>query len=208
MLIEKKNIEPFFLEKKDLFNKFKELILANNELYGLTTIKDEEFEEKHFYDSLSVLPLILKNNYKNLKIVDVGSGAGFPSIPLLIVNPDLTIDLIESNHKKAEFLAKIIKTFNFNSVKVICSNVREIKQKYDIVIFRAFSSLQDFFKIAKPILKEGTVIFALKGKLSEIEKEIFIVKKQNLWKYINAFEIHQVTGFQWERNILEIIWGK
>jgi 16S rRNA (guanine527-N7)-methyltransferase len=208
MLIEKKNIEPFYYKKKNFFDKYKELILEKNELYGLTTVKDDEFEEKHFYDSLSVLPLILRKDYKNLKIADVGSGAGFPSIPLLLVEPDLNIDLIESNHKKAKFLTEVIDKFSINSAKVICSNVREIREKYDIVIFRAFSSLQDFFKVAKSLLKEGTSIYALKGKINEIEKEIFIVKKQNLWKYINVFEIHQITGFQWERNIVEIIWGK
>lgn len=208
MLIEKKNIEPFYYKKKNFFDKYKELILEKNELYGLTTVKDDEFEEKHFYDSLSVLPLILRKDYKNLKIADVGSGAGFPSIPLLLVETDLNIDLIESNHKKAKFLTEVIDKFSINSAKVICSNVREIREKYDIVIFRAFSSLQDFFKVAKSLLKEGTSIYALKGKINEIEKEIFIVKKQNLWKYINVFEIHQVTGFQWERNIVEIIWGK
>jgi len=208
MLIEKKNIEPFYYKKKNFFDKYKELILEKNELYGLTTVKDDEFEEKHFYDSLSVLPLILRKDYKNLKIADVGSGAGFPSIPLLLVETDLNIDLIESNHKKAKFLTEVIDKFSINSAKVICSNVREIREKYDIVIFRAFSSLQDFFKVAKSLLKEGTTIYALKGKINEIEKEIFIVKKQNLWKYINVFEIHQVTGFQWERNIVEIIWGK
>ncbi|NMC68162.1 MAG: 16S rRNA (guanine(527)-N(7))-methyltransferase RsmG [Spirochaetales bacterium] len=208
MLIEKKNIKPFYYKKKNFFDKYKELILEKNELYGLTTVKDDEFEEKHFYDSLSVLPLILRKDYKNLKIADVGSGAGFPSIPLLLVETDLNIDLIESNHKKAKFLTEVIDKFSINSAKVICSNVREIREKYDIVIFRAFSSLQDFFKVAKSLLKEGTSIYALKGKINEIEKEIFIVKKQNLWKYINVFEIHQVTGFQWERNIVEIIWGK
>ena len=208
MLIEKINIEPFYYKKKNFFDKYKELILEKNELYGLTTVKDDEFEEKHFYDSLSVLPLILRKDYKNLKIADVGSGAGFPSIPLLLVETDLNIDLIESNHKKAKFLTEVIDKFSINSAKVICSNVREIREKYDIVIFRAFSSLQDFFKVAKSLLKEGTSIYALKGKINEIEKEIFIVKKQNLWKYINVFEIHQVTGFQWERNIVEIIWGK
>ena len=208
MLIEKKNIEPFYYKKKNFFDKYKELILEKNELYGLTTVKDDEFEEKHFYDSLSVLPLILRKDYKNLKIADVGSGAGFPSIPLLLVETDLNIDLIESNHKKAKFLTEVIDKFSINSAKVICSNVREIREKYDIVIFRAFSSMQDFFKVAKSLLKEGTSIYALKGKINEIEKEIFIVKKQNLWKYINVFEIHQVTGFQWERNIVEIIWGK
>ncbi|HPC38674.1 MAG TPA: class I SAM-dependent methyltransferase, partial [Exilispira sp.] len=130
------------------------------------------------------------------------------SIPILIVNQGLNIDLIESNHLKSEFLKKVINHFYFQNSKVICSNVREIKKKYDIVIFRAFSPLQNFIKVAKPILKEGTIVFALKGRLSEIEKEIFIVKKQNLWKYINALEIHQVIGFQWERNIVELIWGK
>jgi len=208
MIIEKKSIEPFFLENIDKFDYYKNLILKNNEICGLTTIKEEEFNEKHFYDSLTLLPLLEKYKNQNLLIADVGAGAGFPSIPILIVNQELTIDLIESNHLKSEFLQKVINHFNFQNSKVICSNVREIKKKYDIVIFRAFSPLQNFIKVAKPILKEGTIVFALKGRLSEIEKEIFIVKKQNLWKYINALEIHQVIGFQWERNIVELIWGK
>lgn len=208
MIIEKNNIKFFLETNKDKFNKFKKLILQYNEKYGLTSIDEDDFEEKHFLDSLTLLPLIEDKHLDKLKIADVGCGAGFPSIPLLIVKPELNIDLIESNRKKSEFLSFAKAEFDFLNINIINSNVKEVKQKYDIVIFRAFSSLEHFFKVSKPILKKGTIIFAMKGKISEVEKEISVVKNEKLWNYISAIETHKVNGFFWERNIVEIIWGK
>ncbi|MFN3410639.1 MAG: 16S rRNA (guanine(527)-N(7))-methyltransferase RsmG [Exilispira sp.] len=208
MEIKKEDIEKIYLEKKEYFIKYRDMIQFYNERCGLTSIDIDSFEEKHFLDSLTLLPLIKKYINNEICFADIGTGAGFPSIPLLIINPEIKIDLIESNHRKAEFLIEVIKIFNFNNVNIICSNVKELKNQYDIVFFRAFSSLSYFFKLSKNILKNNCRIFAMKGKLSELNKEISIVKNEKIWKYITVFEIHKVVNFDWERNILELLWVK
>lgn len=208
MEINKKELTSLFEENKEKFAKYKELIDIYNEKCGLTTILDKDFIDKHFYDSLTLYPLIIKEYRQGFEMADVGTGAGFPSIPLAIINPFFRIDLIESNHKKVEFLKIVKNELNLKNIEVICSNVREMKKKYDIIFFRAFSSLEHFFKVAKPIIKDRAIIFSMKGKLNELNKEISIVKNEKIWKYITAFEIHKVSGFDWERNILELIWEK
>lgn len=208
MEIKKEDIEKIYLEKKECFIRYRELIQFYNEKCGLTSIDIDSFEEKHFLDSLTLLPLIKKYFNNEIYFADIGTGAGFPSIPLLIINPEIRIDLIESNHRKAEFLIEVIKEFNFNKTNVICSNLKELKNQYDIVLFRAFSSLSHFFKLSKKILKNNCRIYAMKGRLSELNKEISIVKNEKLWKYIVAYEIHKVINFNWERNILELLWVK
>lgn len=208
MEINKKDLEVLFNLNRSAFDKYRQLIITNNEKYGLTSIEENDFYEKHFLDSLSVFPLIEKELKSITKFADVGTGAGFPAIPLLIVKNDLNFDLIESNRKKAEFLQLLLSYFDFNNVKVINSNVKEVKNRYGIIVFRAFSSISHFLKVSKPIFNNFTKIYALKGKKSELEKEISVVKNEKIWKYISAIEIHPVTGFIWERNIVEITWEK
>lgn len=208
MEISKKDLEILFDINRLAFDKYKQLIINNNEKYGLTSIDENDFKEKHFLDSISVLSLIEKELKSGTKIADIGAGAGFPSVPLLIIKNDLNFDLIESNRKKAEFLQLLLSSFNFNNAQVINTNVKEVKKKYDIIVFRAFSSLSHFFKVSKSVFNRYTKIFALKGKKSELEKEISVVKNEKIWKYISAIEIHPVTGFIWERNIVEITWEK
>ncbi len=209
MIIEKNILINLFESNKEKFIIYKNLIVSENEKYGLTSIDEKDFIDKHFYDSLTVLPLIenlVQQGY--FTIADIGSGAGFPSIPVAIVKPELNISLIESNHKKSDFLIYAIKELNLANIKVYCKNVKEMKEKFDIIVFRAFAQLDHFFKVSKPIFKERTKILAMKGKLSEIINEISVVKKEKLWKYISDMEIHNVIGFPWERNILELTWEK
>lgn len=208
MEIDKKELINLYEDNKECFIKYKKLIDLFNEKCGLTTVLNEDFLDKHFYDSLTLYPLLVKAYRAGYEIADVGTGAGFPGIPVAMIRPDFKIDLIESNHKKAEFLKTVKYELDLKNIEIICSNVREIKKKYDIIFFRAFSSLDHFFKVVKPIIKDNAIIFAMKGKLSEINKEISVVKNEKIWKYIVAFEIHKITGFDWERNILELIWEK
>ncbi len=210
MNIDKNDFIEIIKKNKDKFDKFQNLILSHNDI-GLTSIDKEDFFEKHFFDSLTVLPIIeeiRKNSKANLAIGDVGAGAGFPSIPLMIADRSLEIDLIESNHKKAEFLKNVINELELINGNVICLNVREVKIKYDIILFRAFSSLSHFFKVSKAIFKEKSTIIAMKGKISEIENELSIVKNEKIWNYITDMKIHNVNGFLWERNIVEMVWEK
>lgn len=241
MKIQRKHLIQLMKPFIDDFEYYKNSILENNAKYNLTSIKSEDFYEKHFLDSLAIYPLLIRELYNSvdnqnqsflteysedefyyeahsmsdltkesskLKIADVGSGAGFPSIPLLIVNKNLNITMIESNHKKSDFLKSIIDHYAFANARVICSNVKEVKEKFDIIVFRAFASIDNFLKNSRSIFSSNAKIFAMKGKKSEIENEILVVKNIKLCDKLRGVKYHEVIGFDFERNIVELIWGK
>lgn len=242
MKIQRKHLIQLMNPFIDDFEYYKNAILENNVKYNLTSIKSDDFYEKHFLDSLSIYPLLISESYNSgniqkksslaenneeefyyeiiqnmsdfadelpkLKIADVGSGAGFPSIPLLIVNKNLNITMIESNHKKSDLLLSIIDHYSFEKARVICSNVKEVKEKFDIIVFRAFASIEYFLKISRSIFSSNAKIFAMKGKKSEIDNEILVVKNIKLCDNLKGVKYHEVIGFDFERNIVELIWGK
>ena len=162
--LDESTIEAFDLYLKEL--------LKWNEKINLTAIRSEkEIILKHFLDSLSVFPYLPKTSF----LLDIGSGAGFPGIPLKIVNPLLDITLIDSTRKKVDFQRHIIRRLGLKRIEAIHGRVeeKEILQRmggrFDIVISRAFSDLQSLLRLSSPLLKKGGGVFAMKGEMSEEE---------------------------------------
>ncbi len=127
---------------------------------------------RHFCDSLQ--PLLLFGFKKNATILDIGSGGGFPSIPIRIFRPDLKFLLVESNKKKSLFLNEVKDELKFNNISIINSKVENIsspEKPFDYVISRGFGSLQKFSQLAKPLLcKEGHMYtFKTKQFTSELD---------------------------------------
>ena len=153
---------------KEQITKFEILaqeLLEWNKKTNLTGIKEEgEIYLKHFLDSLSSLKAIPKD-IKN--IADVGSGAGFPGLPLAIVLPNTNITMIESVGKKTLFIEHIIKKLELKNAKVENSRaedlVRNPKHKYEIVIARAVAILPKLATYCSPLLKKGGKIVAMKS---------------------------------------------
>lgn len=151
-----------------------------NKTTNLTSITDpEEVAVKHIVDSG-----ILTNYCSGYgKILDIGTGAGFPGIPLKILLPEVEITLIETIRKKVSFLKHIIRSLKLKKISAIQargeeqSNDEGFGGKYDAVVCRAFSGLDTFVNMAIPYLKEGGVIFAMKGR--EIEHETELLRKVN-----------------------------
>ncbi len=149
----------------------KELILWNKKI-NLTAITDPfRMAEKHFVDSIAALSF-----FKNEKsLLDVGSGGGFPGIPLKIMNPLLRVVLIDASRKKVNFLKQVIRILQLENIDAIHSRVEDLhenqtyKNKFDAVISRAFTNLSDFVMLAAPFLKKGGNIYAMKGKHAEKE---------------------------------------
>ena len=203
-------IKDQYKEKIDLYVNF---LLEENQKYNLTNITDiEDIYYKHILDSLSGL-ILLKNIFKEevyeKNICDLGSGAGFPSIPILIYDKNLNITLIESNKKKALFLNEVKNLLDL-SFEVINQNYREIlNKKFDIVFFRALDTILSVIKNGKKLFKNKTFIYAYKGKLETIENEIFKLKVTNFYNFIKKIEIHKIYGIKnEERNIVELIWER
>jgi 16S rRNA (guanine527-N7)-methyltransferase len=138
-----------------------------NKAYNLTGLKkDEEIIIKHFLDSLLYLKVI---NDGKVDIADIGTGAGFPGIPIKIIRPEIEIYLIEPSGKKTAFLNHIIRQLGLKNIEVIEKPVEEIKVNrelprfVDIAVTRALFSIKDFKKKASHIIKPGGKLILSKG---------------------------------------------
>lgn len=172
-----------------------------NKKTNITSInKMEDIVIKHFLDSLMVL------KYVELfgRVVDIGSGGGFPGIPIKIMKPSLQVMLIESNRRKANFLRHIIRILNLKEIEVFNGRVEEYKPLilFDFAISRAFASLKSFCIISIPLLKTGGYIISMKGKKEETLLKNQEIRKLGL-KIINRyyFNLPQEKG---KRNIFII----
>lgn len=159
---------------KDKFLLFKELLLNANKICNLTSISDEKgIIYKHFLDSIAgefVFP-------KNANVVEIGSGGGFPSIPLKIVRDDLKFTLIESTGKKCAFLNSVVDKLKLDCVKVL--NIRAedgahdklLREKFDVACARAVARLNVLSEYCLPFVKVGGCFIAYKSDAAEEIRE-------------------------------------
>lgn len=160
------NISCDILIKLD---KYYHLLITENEKYNLTNITEEtSVYLKHFYDSLTITKAI---NLDNQKILDVGSGAGFPGLVLKIVFPNIKIDLLDSTAKRCNFLKQVIEELSLNDINVINARAedyaKENREKYDIVTSRAVAPLKHLLEYSIPMLKINGYFIALKSNLTD-----------------------------------------
>ena len=163
--LEKLNIKPTEKNLEDL-RIYKDLLITYNQKFNLTAIKtEEEIYLKHFYDSLTLTKGISLEG--NLKLLDIGTGAGFPGLVLKIFYPNLEVTLLDSNHKKIMFLETVIKELNLTNIT--CLNTRaeslssEYREYFDIVTSRAVAQLRILSELSIPYLKVGGKFIAMKG---------------------------------------------
>ena len=163
-----------------LFNLYLTELLDWNKKFNLTSITDPgEIKVKHFEDSLSILEAI---DLKNEKVLDIGTGAGFPGIPLKIERPDIKLTLIESTKKKTEFLKHIVKILDLKDIEIIWGRAGEVKLgRFDVVVARAVAKLPKLAPIALSYLKPGGLLIAQKGpEVEDYAGEIKEIKKIEL----------------------------
>ena len=183
--------------KKAQLVKYGSLVMDYNKNINITGANNiDDFIKEHIIDSLLALDIF--KNYDN--IIDVGSGAGLPSIPLSIIYNNKKFTLCESKSKKADFLKFVKKELYLDNIEIKCINVYEIKEKYDTIIARAFSDIKTLLKIFKKLKNKNSVLIAYKGKLNKINEEIKEVK------YIERYniEIKKLNNEEKERNIVII----
>ena len=138
-----------------------------NKVHNLTAVRDaDEMVTLHLLDSLVILPFIDGNT-----LLDVGSGAGLPGIPLAICNPNLKVTVIDSNNKKVSFMRQAKAELGINNLEVLGGRVEEImaNRKFDIVISRAFSDLDLFISLTYQLCDEQGKWLAMKGVYPEAE---------------------------------------
>ena len=150
---------------------------------NLTAISDPlEIAVKHYLDSIAPVPIIPPG----ASLLDMGSGGGFPGIPLKIMIPSLSVTLIDASRKKVSFLKHVIRILGLDNIEA--GHVRaedlsrdgNLNNAYDVIISRALSSMLKFVQISLPLLSKDGFIIAMKGKMSvkKIESELSQIKKR------------------------------
>ena len=155
------------------FKQYFKILVEWNEKMNLTAITDEEgVYLKHFYDSLTIA---FDFDFTDQSIVDVGAGAGFPSVPLKIVYPELKITIVDSLTKRITFLNHLFKELNLSNCQAISARAEDYakdhRQKCDIVMARAVARLNILDELCLPLVKVGGYFLALKGLKATEELE-------------------------------------
>lgn len=201
-----------FSEKEiALLSRFAELVLQKNQVMNLTAITEPEaFYVKHLLDSLSLLPLIRElSEGRPIRLLDVGSGAGFPGIPLKIAEPGCDILLLDSLRKRTLFLDEVIKDLGLEKIRTLHARAedaarrKDLREQFDIVTARAVASLPVLAELCLPFVKIGGRFLAMKGsqdELAEAAKALSILGA----KLLRQHEL-SLPGEQGERIILEFI---
>ena len=156
------------------FNIFYEELIRVNEYMNLTAITErDEVYNKHFLDSLTILKAINSND--NLKLLDVGSGAGFPAIPLAITTNNLDITIIDALGKRIKFLNELISKLELKNVKALHKRAeeyaKEMREYYDITTARAVARLPMLCELCLPLTKVGGCFIAMKAQSASLEIE-------------------------------------
>jgi len=132
-----------------------------NKAYNLTAVREpEKMLTHHLLDSLAVLPHV-----RGPRVLDVGSGAGLPGIPLALARPEWHVTLLDSSHKKTTFLRQAMIELTLTNVDVVCARVETwpAPQPFDTVVSRAFSELSEFLALAGKLCAKEGVMIAMKG---------------------------------------------
>lgn len=144
-----------------------ELLQKWNKAYNLTAIRDpHDMVVLHLLDSLTVLPYL-----RGTAVLDVGTGAGLPGIPLAIAHPDVAFTLLDTNGKKTRFIEYAVRQLGVANVRVEKSRIEEYAppDKFTTIVSRAFSSLDAFARVCHPLLRTDGYLLAMKGKLPKEE---------------------------------------
>ena len=163
-------LSPFHGEQ---FWLYLQELLDWNRRVNLTAITDPaEIVIKHFVDSLTPLPYLGSST----SLLDVGSGAGFPGIPLKIAAPDLRLCLVDSGRKKVSFLKHVIRTLELGDAMAVHSrieNLPEAEPPFQIVVSRAFRRLEPLLNLVSPLLAPGCTLIAMLGPATPEDQERF-----------------------------------
>lgn len=153
-----------------MFHTYSEELQAWNEKVNLTAITEPEaIEVRHFADSLTTL-MVMRPRTPGLRVIDVGTGAGFPGIPLKIVCPAIELTLVEATGKKVDFLRHIVETLKLGQVTLVNERVETIgqmpehREQYDWALARAVASMNTLMEYLLPLVKVGGHALAMKGE--------------------------------------------
>ena len=196
--LSEKEIEKFF--------SYKEILIERNKEMNLTAITEEqEVIVKHFIDSLTINKYISSNS----SLIDVGTGAGFPGIPIKIIREDVKVTLLDSLNKRLKFLDEVIEMNNLKNIITVHGRAEDVahqlgfREKYDYVTARAVANLSTLSELCLPFLKVGGKFICMKGnsieELDEAKKALEILGGK-----VVDIESFMLPNTDIERNIIII----
>ena len=165
------------------FDKYYEILIEKNKVMNLTAITErEDVILKHFIDSIALAGYYDFSN-KNIKVIDVGTGAGFPGIPLKIAFPDIDLTLYDSLNKRINFLNEVINTIGLDKNTCVALHGRaeeggrnkDMREKYDLVVSRAVANMAVLSEYCIPFVRQGG--YFIPYKTSKVDEELESAKK-------------------------------
>jgi len=196
------------MENKTKYQEYMKIFLEENSKVNLISKNDEKYLwEKHVFDSLAIENFFEKFDISKIKtILDIGTGGGFPSIPIAITYPHLKVTALDSIAKKIRAVQTIKDKLNIENLEPICTRVENLDAKFDMITSRAVSSLKNICEYALPKLKKGGYFVAYKSRKTpqEIEEANSILKKYNS-KIVDIIEYSLPLEENHERNLIVIL---
>jgi 16S rRNA (guanine527-N7)-methyltransferase len=186
--------------KQDQILEYLTQLLKWNKTYNLTAIRDpEQALVQHIFDSLAVITPIRsysQSKQENTKtVLDVGSGAGLPGVVIAIILPEIQVTCVDTVEKKMAFVRQVSGVLALTNLTAIHQRVELMNEgSYDIVVSRAFASLEDFAELAGKKAKEDGILLAMKGKIPH--EEIVTLEEKTDWcvKSIEGLEVPQLSA--------------
>lgn len=201
------SIDDYQIEK---FNRYYELLIDWNQKINLTTITEyQEVIKKHFFDSCLLLMKYPKEMFSNKHIIDVGTGGGFPGIPLAILLPEAKFTLIDSLNKRIDFLKIVIDELQLNHVNLVHGRAEDLgqnvkyREQFDYCVSRAVAALPLLLEYCSPFIKKNGLLYLYKSK--KVTQEIQVA--ENALKILNCQvkeNIQLISDMEYERFVLEI----
>ncbi len=200
----------FSLSEKQLeqFSQYADLLLETNRSLNLTAITDpEEVAVKHMVDSLLVYN---PERFHNHTIVDVGTGAGFPGLPLKIYDPGMRVTLIDSLQKRLNFLEQVVAKLELGQVRCVHARAEDagkdpaLREKFDVAVARAVAALPVLAEYCLPLVRVGGVFYAMKGSRYQEEVEAARHAVEVLGGKIRTVRPVHLPGLEDQRAIITI----
>ncbi len=189
-------------KKYELFEKYYEILVSYNQKVNVTAITEKkDVFVKHFIDSILSTDKLIGEN-----LLDVGSGGGFPAIPIKIIRDDISVTMLEATNKKCEFLRLVISELGLKNINVICGRAEDLaknadyREKFDITTARAVARLNTLLEYVLPFNKVGGNFYAFKSLLVEEE----IKESQNALKILGG-KISEVVNYDLYENKRSIV---
>ena len=180
-------------DKVDTLEAYYDAVVEANKEFNLTAITGkDEFVVKHLIDSIAGVPFIPEN----AKLIDVGSGGGFPSFPIASVRSDVEVTALDSTAKKMNFVSSTARFLGVKNLKTVSGRAEELKElfgTFDMVTARAVSALPILLEICSPLIKVGGLMMAYKTDESELELSQSALKALNM-THKNTFSFNLPNG--------------